>query len=747
MGEEIEPYLRSAHTGGQSRVYREGPVAVASQADPYVAVPLAVRSPGSIEERHRLFRMTLTVRPETASDQNTTYTSTAADWIVENRSTVVPPIGGVWVSVLSNAQSLITHSISTNPMRGRLAQITQRPNAQCPLPDPTEVISPLLIAWPQGAVDPEDNNQEVWLADTAYRGLVRQAGAAFIDRDQFEAADLTAMSFVNSDPGFGGTWSVANGEMRYSLSRAIGHAIFGEAEWNHVRVQLSVFPGSGNAGVAVSVVTTNNTPTQALYAMVRTRADGSRELALLRKRSAAETVELASSPLSHADDWVSLIVDAFDDEIRVTSGEVVLQAAREELREGRLALIGTGGTRFRQLKVEGLDLYAMTFLTSRYRSFSEHIQSYDGTLRAIMANDMGPGLVVESVSDLWGQTGTRIVTAMIAKGSLAQRQALFLTWTNALGLPLVQEVTELRVSRVTEGPGIDAFLVESPEPIDYSEEVVVRLEQWVRTRSGHLAEVTDLLAQLFEQLRTPQPFDLWRSLTELNIDVLPKAKSVKERPEVQALLDKDLLSQAMSSDLKLDGIGGAKEGPDFPRPQMVVTRVGKRLHVRMKQKSIVPQNRGGDTIEFAEFFRQDRSGPLEINRWRGTVEVIRPGTVLIRASRVGRGFGERALTSLTAQERDLLAGVIVAIDPRLNQIIDWYYPNRWVCQDVALQVLQDETAKRALLIPMSNGETPQRLSANQFRLNFTMDRVRWKTTDVPDEKNHYHDDTTIELAL
>ena len=85
--------------------------------------------PGSIDERHQLFRMALTVQPDIAAEAGTTYTTTDQDWIVANRKVVFPDPVLTWMPVPADCALTAVPAKSTHPLRQRLGRITRRPNA------------------------------------------------------------------------------------------------------------------------------------------------------------------------------------------------------------------------------------------------------------------------------------------------------------------------------------------------------------------------------------------------------------------------------------------------------------------------------------------------------------------------------------------------------------------------------------------------------------------------------------------
>ena len=155
VGEEIEGYVRSAYAGGRGGlVYREEPVALAFAEGFHVAVPLAVRPPGSAAEQTLLLRMQLLVTPDLAGPSGSAVTTTAEDWVVTHRGTGLPPPvldgGIVWHPVLSGATTRSSAMVSADPFKARLAVMTQRAAVTCDLDDPLQVIGTVLVAPPVG---------------------------------------------------------------------------------------------------------------------------------------------------------------------------------------------------------------------------------------------------------------------------------------------------------------------------------------------------------------------------------------------------------------------------------------------------------------------------------------------------------------------------------------------------------------------------------------------------------------------
>ena len=147
-------------------------------------------------------------------------------------------------------------------------------------------------------------------------------------------------------------------------------------------VETQVDPHGAPAGVAIGV-SGSNPLAQAVLALV----DGG--ALVLVSRQAAVDAELARTPLPTSSGPVVLTVTAFDDRVRAQVGVDVVEADRGAVREGRIALVADGAAVFDRLTVDGVDLYRVPFMTSRYPSFATHIADRVDAVAAHPADGMG----------------------------------------------------------------------------------------------------------------------------------------------------------------------------------------------------------------------------------------------------------------------------------------------------------------------------------------------------------------------
>jgi hypothetical protein len=219
---------------------------------------------------------------------------------------------------------------------------------------------------------------------------------------------------------------------------------------------------------------------QAILATVE--PDGAGFALVLRARVGGAETELGRTAITLTLP-ITLTVFAFDDTVRAQVGEALVEAPREAIREGRVALVASGPAAFSAVSVDSLDLYRFDFSTSRYQSFAEHIQSWDGALLELAEDAMGVSSA--AISDLLTADTPAIATAMQITADPQARQSLFQKWVTALALPLRQKPVALGISRWTSATGTQAFLIESPEPISFVREVSVALIQHVPQPPWH----------------------------------------------------------------------------------------------------------------------------------------------------------------------------------------------------------------------------------------------------------------------
>ena len=710
VGEEIEPYVRRAYVGGRGGVvYREEPVTLAFAEDFHVAVPLTVRAPGTSDEHTTLLRMSLLVSPDVAAASDTTFTATGADWIVDNRSSTPSIVVGPWRGTATISTAEGSGMISSDPLKHRLAVMTQRPSVDCALEDPRRVVGTVLVAPPQGTVDPlasPPGSSELWAGAARFGAVVRAEGAGFVDRRPFSAGDETAFAFaVLGGAGSAASWSVVDGELR-ATGAGRRFALFGEPEWDHLTVVVGLAPGAAAAGVGFGLPAGGTAP-RGLFALVEAAGGGAR-LVVRRREGGGALTEVDSVALPAGVGTgaapVALEITSFDDRLRASVGEAVVEVDRGEIREGRLCLVADGPAAFRSLQVRGLDMYSFPFATSRYRSFAEHVASWNGVIDEIAPNILGPGTTTSTVAALWAATSGDIATVMDPTSASAERERVFARWVRELGLPLKDDVTALELSRFAQGAQTRLLVLESPEPLDFTEEISPTLVY--RKLVGPIVDpVGPVVATRFEAIASRQR--LAGRLERLG-QYQPDSAGLSSEavPPLEHAI-RDAVPSARGIRVELDArLAGAGE-------VVVLVAEGDGTG-RAYRGRVVPPSRAS-----ADFAILDAESEEALAQLGGAV--------------VGAALAEAP------------AGTVLLFTSDLTTLIGRF---GWQFEDepIDVRILQNGDGRRALVVPV-DGSGAIGLPSRRYRLTLTLARKRWETTDPEDELNTYESEGELSLSL
>jgi hypothetical protein len=721
IGEELEPYVKSTYRDTGKRLYREEPVAIQFHEDYLVVVPLNWRPFGGLAaESDQLFRLALTATPDTAADPGLTFDTTAPDWLTDHRKALFAtkqPQGAK--AQLHKSKLMVTHTTSTSPALARLAGLTQRPTTTCRLGDPREVIAPVLLAQPQGTPDPRNPVGELWPGSARCTATVRPEESPYVTRAAFEAADASAFTFSADDTGGNGTaWEVQDGELRLTQAGARHFAVLGERTWDHLKVQVEVKPGTGTAGVGCGIdlhgdlhyeefrnQAKTNVPERGLFAVIEPLGN-KRRLAIYRRTNLQEFYLLESKDLAAGNqEAFTLVVHVFDDKLRLTVGDVSIEADREDLRAGRLALLGQGAVAFQRLQVEGLPMYAFPFQVSRYRGFAEHIGSFGGTVMTVAAGDMGQGASSKDVAGMWADTGAQVGLAMQSSVPAEEREKLFAAWLAGLGLPVQAELTALEITRFCEAGLTRCLLLDSPEPLDFAGEVRLELYRRIlvpsKVKAIDMVEVGRVLGSVLAPGATTTP-----------------------------------ILQAATRERGREGIVGTRRAPG-------------RLRVDL-EPSLLDEGRPGmglgSELAVVEVEESPGAGRLAARVYRGALSISAGGQPFVDASEVsqvnlppGSGQGD----PLTAA--GLKKGTVLVADLQRAEVVAVFAPH-YDFEPVEIQVLQNGGATRAIVVPFSGGKAVA-LAPGVYRLDFAIDRKRWLTTDPPDETNSYRATASVTVTL
>jgi hypothetical protein len=398
---------------------------------------------------------------------------------VENRGTGTTDPYDFTILIGEVLVALERKAISTDPLRGRVQGILASPfscNGGAALPPPP---SQVLLHQPvDTSIEnaPPGTPQALWEANTAYRADLKPKGGPSIHRDPFHPDDVTALKPFTEGGFSSGAWVFAAGGIALAGTAVPGvryYAVFGETGWDHVQISLQLDPQGAAAGAAIGVQTSASGVTGAMLALV----DEANGLLKVQKwqAGALQDEQQTAIPVALAAPYQLALV-AYDDQLEVRLDEAKLVVERGAIRSGQLALVGQDGGSFQRLVVEALDAYIFNFQSSRFTSFGQHIQSADSRAVVIPGGFEGQD-EAQIIQSEYATTSAEMARLMQPGADAGLRLSLFQRWAEALSLPLVQQPQGLVLSRLETAAGTALMLLDSPEPLRFSDEVVLTVER------------------------------------------------------------------------------------------------------------------------------------------------------------------------------------------------------------------------------------------------------------------------------
>lgn len=507
---ELAPYLDEIYPRHGRLLYRREPVVCAfnerfnvlAPVDPVPDHPVAENTQPPLE-------WTLSVDRETASPARARSSLVAGDWIVAHRILSPPP--SPWTPALSeDAVGRHVRTASTrDPLRLRYEAVLRSP-AGCDIDEPIAHRSHVLVHEP---VNPEVGTEPAdarWAPGGRYRARLSPRGGPFTDRPAFEPADATALSFEATSGG-AESWTTTDGALAPTGAAAtLQWALFGEDTWRHATVRLDTSVATGQAGFAVAV--NGAGPTLSGLAFLIDATGPERRLRVVRFED-GDAAELASTPLPDSGGVDSMRIEAFDDIARAAVGTSTLEVARGESRAGRFALVSSGPAVGR-LRVEPIEGFAFSWTASRYLDFEHHIHTYRGPVARYELGAIGGA--TSTTSAMIVDTLAELREVMRPGADSEARQRLFDRWCEALGIPERARASRLEITRVESGAGTELLLLESPEPLPFSEDVSLGLWRRIIVRP-ELPEPGEVLATH----DSPDPTDEREELPQLELEAVP----------------------------------------------------------------------------------------------------------------------------------------------------------------------------------------------------------------------------------
>jgi hypothetical protein len=489
----------------------------------------------------------------------------------------------------------------------------------------------------------------LWEPRRRYRATLRPKGGPVVRRPRFAPDDAAAFELTQ------GSWSVDGGVLSAEGSACV--AWFGEPAWDLLHAVVTGEVAAG-AELGLAVLADPSTPSAGLWVRLRRMATG----ASLHVTEGTDGAPPAEHAVAVGEGPLSLSIDVFADVIRVAAGDRRLDLPRGGRGPGRCALLGSSA-RFFSLHVRGLAMYGFDFETSRYRSFGEHVRS----IRGVESMDLDA--VLDTPQAAWSRFAGEVADAMRPPASDAQREFVFSELASHLGLLLRETVDRVHLTTLRHTSAL-MWLLESPEPMDFVEEIRLRLEREVPVTRASRSAIEDLL----DRARRAVPFPL---------DPLNPA------PTPAPVLPRRIA--------ELLGAGRALQAPG---PSVWAW---------------APRGLGQGHFEVA------------VERVAGSLQ----------ATVIENRTGHSARVPAHALPAELLArleGARVQVGPG-GAIWDFRLPSTRR-ENVTLQVVQNATSLKALVVPLRGG-LPYHPGGGRYELEFEMVRRRWSTSDPPDDVNSY----------
>jgi hypothetical protein len=695
VGHEIEPYLETTYPRADRLiVYREEPVAMAFREQFNILLPVDRNiDPSNPAELNQILEWDLTVDKQGDPFGHNRVSKSNPDWIVENRGTGTTDPYDYTSLIEELLFKLNRKAVSTDSMRLRLQGILASPFSCNGGTTPPPLPSQVLLHRP---IDPStEDAAALWQANSAFQVNLKPKGGPYIHRNPFEPDDVTSFKpFI--EQGFAaGAWIFADGSIEL-VSTAIPdlryYAVFGETSWNHVQVSVQLDPNGAVAGIAIGVLTAISGVRSAMLALL----DEANGLLKVQRWHAGALQDLQQTSIpTNLSAPFQLALVTYDDRLEVRLDDAKLVVERAEIRSGQLALVGQSGGSFQRMTVEALDAYRFNFQSSRFVSFAQHIQSA-GNRTVVIPTGLVEQDEVQIIGDQYAATITDIIQVMQPGAEATLRLILFQRWAEVLSLPLIQQPQVLTISRLEKESDAILLLLESPEPLGFSDELVLTVEK---------------------EIVNPQPTPLPPGLRALEGFIPDDLKSLESRikGEVKAVkaieIESDRILAVMDNRL-------LQSLPQAPSYALIALTHGGRLKYFLFELKFSSRNRD---LRVLGLLRDEN------DFW-----IIFPNMLI---------------QSLTRHMRNIQANQLFLLNNQGVLIESLSLPDLSIpfCAPQHFRLLSNGDKTRTMLIPLngSNG-TPTSWTGGKYRFHFKLNRKRYPQ-ELPDINSVYAKEVALEL--
>lgn len=537
IGQEVEPYVEAIFPRPDLPIiYREEPIAMAFREQFNILLPVD-RSidPNNPAELNQVLEWDLTVDKQGDPFGHNRISKSNLDWIVENRGSGTANPYDFTVLIGEVLFRLERKAFTTDAMRLRVEGILSSPFSCNGGTSPQHPPSQVLLHQP---VDPSvQNGTPLWEANTSFRANLKPKGGPCIHRNPFAADDVSAFKSFTEQGFAAGAWVFEEGSVQLTSTAVPDsryYAVFGEADWNHLQMSVELDPEGAAAGIAIGVQTAASGVTTAMLALV----DEANEVLKVQNwhGGAFQELKQISIPANLSAPF-ELDVVAYDDKLEVRLDDAVIIVERGANRSGQLALVGVNGGAFRKLTVEALDAYRFYFQSSRFAGFGQHIQSA-GNRTVVIPAGSATSDEAQIIQDLYAATSAEVIQLMKPGADATLRLNLFQHWAEALTLPLVVQPQVLTISRLQKESDSLLLMMESPEPLRFSDELELTIEK--EMLDTHPSPIPPGIRALEPAI--PQAFEAFEERIR---EEMPGIKAIEIQPDrILLIIDKHLM-QAM----------------------------------------------------------------------------------------------------------------------------------------------------------------------------------------------------------
>ena len=329
-------------------------------------------------------------------------------------------------------------------------------------------------------------------------------------------------------------------------------------------------------------------------------------------------------------------------------------------------------------------------------SFSQHIQS-GGNRTVVIPAGFAVSDEVQIIQDLYAATSAEVIQLMKPGADATLRSNLFQRWAEALTLPLVVQPQVLTISRLQKDSASLLLLLESPEPLRFSDELELTIEKEIL--NIHPSPILPGIRALEPAI--PQAFKAFEQRIR---EEVPGIKALEIQPDrILSVMDNRLLQSMLQT------------------PRFALSALNHEGHLKyfLFELNFVP-------------FDQNLTRVNGRVRDEHTFSIISHRALIRALTRHIQDIGANQLFILTNQ------GALINKLPLPDLSLPFFAPQHF-------RLLGNGNETRTLLIPLNNANgTPTSWIGGKYRFHFKLNRKRYPQ-ELPDTNVVYTREVELEL--